>query len=39
MTSGEQLGQALIEFLAFFTPAFIIFLVVDWITGLFRRDN
>lgn len=39
MNSSEQLAQALIQFLVFFTPAFIVFLVVDWLTGLFRHDS
>lgn len=39
MTSSEQLAQALIQFLAFYTPAFIVFLVIDWATSLFRKDD
>lgn len=39
MNSSEQLAQALIQFLAYFTPAFIVFLVVEWAVGLFRRDR
>lgn len=38
MTAGEQLGQAMIDFIAFFLPAFVVFLVVEWLIGLFRRD-
>lgn len=38
MNSSEQLAQALIQFLTFFTPGFIVFLVVDWALGFFRRD-
>lgn len=39
MNSSEQLAQAMIEFLAFFAPAFIVFLVIDWVTSLFRKDS
>lgn len=39
MNSAEQLAQAMITFLAFFTPAFIVFLVVEWLLGLFRADD
>lgn len=39
MNSSEQLAQALIQFLAYFTPAFIVFLVIDWAVGLFRHDS
>jgi len=39
MSSGIQLAQAMIEFLASFMPAFIVFLVIDWLLGLFRRDD
>jgi len=38
MNSSEQLAQAMIQFIAFFTPAFIVFLVVDWVVGLFHND-
>lgn len=39
MNSAEQLGQAMIDFLAFFTPAFVAFVVIEWAVGLFRRDG
>lgn len=39
MNSSEQLAQAMIQFLTFFTPAFIVFLVIDWVLGLFRADH
>lgn len=39
MNTSEQVAQALIQFLAFFTPGFIVFLIVDWVTGLFRHDS
>lgn len=39
MDSSTQLAQALINFLAFFTPAFMLFLVIDWVVGLFRHDS
>jgi len=34
-----QLANAMISFLAFFTAPFIVFLVIEWLLGLFRRDN
>jgi len=37
MQSSIELAQAMVNFLAFFMPAFIVFLVIDWVTGLFRR--
>lgn len=39
MTAGEQLAQAMVEFIAYFMPAFIVFLVVEWVVGLFRADH
>jgi len=38
MTDEQQLAQAMINFLAYFTPVFIVFLVVEWVLGLFRHD-
>lgn len=38
MTSGEELAQYMITFLAFFSPAFIVFIVIEWLLGLFRHD-
>jgi len=37
MTEAIALANAMVEFLAFFLPAFVIFLVVEWLVGLFRR--
>jgi hypothetical protein len=39
MDPSQQLGQAAIEFIAFFLPAFVVFLTVEWVVGLFRRDG
>lgn len=39
MNSSEQLAQALIQFLVFFAPGFVVFLVVDWALGFFRADS
>jgi len=39
MEAAQDLAQAMIEMLAFFMPAFIVFLVVEWLLGLFRRDK
>lgn len=39
MDSSTQLAQALIQFLAYFTPGFVVFLVVEWVIGLFRHDS
>jgi len=39
MDASLQLAQAMITFIAFFMPAFIVFLVVEWLLGLFRHDN
>lgn len=39
MTAGEQLAQAMVEFLAFFMPAFIVFVVIEWAMGFFRADH
>lgn len=39
MEPSLQLGQAAVEFVAFFLPAFVVFLVVEWAVGLFRRDG
>lgn len=37
MNDAITLANAMINFLAFFLPAFVIFLVVEWLVGLFRR--
>lgn len=37
--SSIQLANAMIQFIAYFTPAFIAFLVIEWVVGLFRRDS
>lgn len=34
-----QLAQALVNFLAFFMPGFIVMLVIEWVVGLFRHDS
>jgi len=34
-----QLAQSMITFLAYFMPAFIVFLTVEWLLGLFRHDH
>lgn len=39
MTPAEQLAQAMVTFLSFFSPVFIVILVVDWVVGLFRADH
>lgn len=39
MEDSIALANAMVEFLAFFTPAFIVFLVLDWALGLFRSDH
>ena len=39
MTPPIELAQALIDFLAFFAPGFVIMLAVEWAVGLFRHDN
>lgn len=39
MTESIALANAMVDFLAFFMPAFIVFLVLEWVTGLFRHDN
>lgn len=38
MDSAIQLANAMVEFLAFFTPAFITFLVVEWAVSFLRHD-
>jgi len=38
MSDEQQLAQAMINFLAYFSPAFITFLVIEWVLGLFRHD-
>jgi len=38
MEASLQLSQAMIEFIAFFMPAFVVFLVIEWVLKLFRRD-
>jgi len=39
MNAPQELAQAMIDFLAFFSPVFIVFLVVEWALGAFRHDN
>lgn len=39
MQPEYQLAQALVDFLAFFMPGFIVMLVIEWAVGLFRHDN
>lgn len=39
MDNPTAVAQAMINVLAYFMPAFIVFLVVEWVTSLFRRDN
>jgi len=34
-----EIAQAMINFLAFFMPAFIVFLVIDWLVSLFHYDK
>lgn len=38
MPENIQLANEMIKFLAFFTPAFIVFLVIEWLMGVFRND-
>lgn len=38
MESSLLLAQALVQFLAFFMPGFVVMLVVEWLIGLFRHD-
>jgi hypothetical protein len=38
MENAVTLANAMVEFIAFFLPAFVIFLVVEWLVGLFRHD-
>lgn len=38
MTSSEELAQALIQFLAYFLPGFVVMLVIEWVVGLFKKD-
>jgi len=37
MLESIALANAMVEFLAFFLPAFVIFLVIEWLVDLFRR--
>lgn len=39
MADEIQLAQAMINFISFFLPAFIVFLVLEWLLGLFRNDH
>lgn len=39
MDPSIELAQAMIEFLAFFLPTFVIFLAIEWVIGLFRRSS
>lgn len=39
MSAGEQLAEAFIKFLSFFTPMFVVMIVVEWAVGFFRKDQ
>lgn len=39
MNSSESLAQAMINFISYFAPLFIVMVVVEWLLGLFRRDS
>lgn len=39
MSDIQQLGQALVNFLAWFMAPFAVFIVVEWVAGLFRHDD
>lgn len=39
MNPSIELAQAMVDFLAFFMPGFIVFVVVEWAISLFRRDG
>lgn len=38
METETAVAQAMINTIAFFLPAFVVFLVIEWLLGLFRRD-
>lgn len=37
MLESITLANAMIQFLAFFTPVFVAFLVIEWVVDFFRR--
>lgn len=39
MDPSIEIAQAMVNFIAFFMPTFMIFVVLEWVLSLFRKDG